>query len=279
METVTHRGRETAYRAVDSEGPRVLYVHGSGADHRLWVRQYAEGGVALDLSGHGESEDIDAAPGYETLSAYADDVLAVAAATDSTVLVGNSLGGAVCLHLLLERDAEFDALVLAGSGAKLGVLSSLRDWLENDFERAIDFLHEPDKLFHDPGALGSDGTRASGTDGESGADEAGSNDGNPTLGRSKETMRTVGRAVTRRDFLSCHRFDVRDRLDEITTPTLALCGEHDRLTPPAYHEFLAAEIPEAEYEVLPDAAHLAMLERPEAFNDAIARFLQRRSSG
>jgi pimeloyl-ACP methyl ester carboxylesterase len=265
VETVVHHGRETAYRIVDSEGPRLCYVHGSGADHRLWVHQYASGGVALDLSGHGESEDVDADPGYEALSAYADDVLAVAEATDSNVLVGNSLGGAVCLHALLERETDIDALVLAGSGAKLGVLSGLRDWLEADFERAIAFLHEPDTLFHDPTALGSDAGGTGGTDGNGGS--------NP-IERSKATMRATGRAVTRRDFLSCHHFDVRDRLGEITMPTLPLCGEYDRLTPPEYHRYLAAEIPEAKCEVLPDAAHLAMLERPEQFEDAVARFLE-----
>ncbi|PSP75248.1 alpha/beta hydrolase [Halobacteriales archaeon QS_3_64_16] len=262
MDTAAHHGRETAYRVVDTEGPRLCYVHGSGADHRLWVQQYATGGTALDLSGHGESEDIDADPGYEALSAYADDVLAVAEATDSNVLVGNSLGGAVCLHALLERETDIEALVLAGSGAKLGVLSRLRDWLDEDFERAISFLHEPDTLFHDPGALGSD------TDGTS------ETNGNDSIERSKATMRATGREVTQRDFLSCHHFDVRDRLDEITIPTLALCGEYDRLTPPEYHQYLAAEIPEARREVLPDAAHLAMLERPEQFEGAVARFLE-----
>lgn len=263
METVTHQGRTTAYRVVEGEGPQVCYVHGSGADHRLWGYQYSGGGVALDLSGHGESDDVDAEPGYETLSAYADDVLAVADETGSRVLVGNSLGGAVCLHLLLERDVELDALVLAGSGAKLGVLSSLREWLDDDFERAITFLHESDRLFHDPEALGGDG------------DEHG-DDGTSPLARSKATMRAVGREVTRRDFLTCHRFDVRDRLDEIAVPTLALCGEHDRLTPLEYHDFLAREIPDAESETVPDAAHLAMVERPKEFDAAIDHFLERR---
>jgi pimeloyl-ACP methyl ester carboxylesterase len=276
METAVHHGRETAYRTVDTEEPGLCYVHGSGADHRLWVQQYANGGVALDLSGHGESEDIDADPGYEALSAYADDMLAVAEATNSRVLVGNSLGGAVCLHALLERETEFDALVLAGSGAKLGVLSRLRDWLETDFERAIAFLHEPDTLFYDPGALGSDTDGTSGSDGTDEIDGTGETDGNDPIERSKATMRATGRAVTRRDFLSCHRFDVRDRLDEIEVPTLALCGEYDRLTPPEYHRYLAAGIPEADCEVLPDAAHLAMLEQPEDFDDAVARFLGRR---
>lgn len=253
MERVTHHGRTTAYRRTAGEGPAVCYVHGSGADHTLWAAQYAPDAtdrpaVALDLSGHGESDDVDAAPGFETLSAYADDVLAVARETDAEVLVGNSLGGAVCLHLLLERQIEPTALVLAGSGAKLAVLDDLLRWLDGAFEQAVEFLHGEDRLFHDP---------------------------DPELrDRSRELMLGTGQAVTRRDFRSCHTFDVRDRLGEIAVPTLAVVGEYDRLTPPKYHEYLAENVRRGEVATIADAAHLAMVERPEEFDAAVELFLR-----
>jgi pimeloyl-ACP methyl ester carboxylesterase len=263
MERVSHHGRETAYRVVgdagdgeasgvEGESGGVLYVHGSGATHRVWGHQYARDGpahpaVALDLSGHGDSGDIDAEPGPETLDAYARDVIAVAEAAGADVLVGNSLGGAVVLHVALATAFDPAGLVLAGTGAKLAVLDDLREWLAGDFDRAVAFLHGEDRLFHD-------------------ADER-------ALERSKAAMRSVGQRVTRRDFLTCHRFDVRDRLDEVKTPALALVGEHDGLTPPAYHEYLAAELPDCESVELPGAAHLAMVERPAAFNAAVGEFL------
>jgi 3-oxoadipate enol-lactonase len=259
METVTHDGRETAYRITQREanGPTVLYVHGSGGTHRVWANQYGPDGpthpaVALDLSGHGDSADVDTDAGPATLRAYADDVCAVARATDADVLVGNSLGGAVVQHVLLERDLSVSAAVLAGSGAKLAVADQLRGWLAGDFERAIEWLHEPGWLFHD-------------------ADER-------TRERSAKTVRAVGRAVTERDFRTCHTFDVRERLDDISLPVLALVGEHDGLTPPSYHEYLAERIPRGELTVLDDAAHLAMLERPAAFNAAISAFLNAQSA-
>ncbi|HET7324476.1 MAG TPA: alpha/beta hydrolase [Halococcus sp.] len=258
METISHGGRKTAYEQAggDRMGASVLYVHGSGANRGVWDAQLEHGtrpGVALDLSGHGDSEDVDADAGYETLSAYADDVLAVANETDSEILVGNSLGGAVLLHLVLERDVSPSGLVLAGTGAKLAVMEDLLEWFETDFERAIDFLHGSGLLFHDP-------------------DPA-------ALERSETTMREVGQEVTRRDFRSCHTFDVRRRLDEIDAPVLALCGEYDGLTPPRYHEYFAENIPTSEFVVLPDAAHLAMIERSEAFNDALDGFLDRIENG
>jgi pimeloyl-ACP methyl ester carboxylesterase len=263
METVTHDGRETAYRLAGgnrdggTDDAQILYVHGSGGTHRVWGAQYGPDGpvhpaVALDLSGHGDSADVETPPGPETLVAYARDVRSVAEATGADVLVGNSLGGAVCLHLAIETEFEAAALVLAGTGAKLAVMEDLRTWLGEDFERAVDFLHGPDRFFHDADAR--------------------------TVERSKRAMRDTGRAVTRRDFLTCHRFDVRDRLSTVDAPTLALVGEHDSLTPPAYHEYLA-EHTGGEYAEVPDTAHLAMVERPTAFDEQVGAFLDRTLDG
>ncbi|WP_137288369.1 alpha/beta fold hydrolase [Natronorubrum halophilum] len=253
MKTVTHHGRDTAYEVADrgGDGPPICFVHGSGGSHDVWKAQHELADrhpiVTLDLSGHGDSEDVDASPGYTTLSAYADDVLAVADETDSRILVGNSLGGAVVLHILLKRSFDPAAAILLGTGARLGVLDDLLEWLETDFERAVEFLHGPDRLFHDP---------------------------DPDLREESITqLRETGRAVTRRDFLTCHEFDVRDELPSIDTPALAAYGEYDQLTPPWYHEYLAEEIDDAWLAEFEDAAHLAMLEQPTAFNAAVSEFL------
>jgi pimeloyl-ACP methyl ester carboxylesterase len=189
-------------------------------------------------------------PGPETLRAYGSDVCAVAKRVGADVLVGNSLGGAVVQHVLLERTCDATAAVLAGSGAKLAVLPELREWLAGDFERAVDFLHGDDRLFHDPGP--------------------------ESLARSRAAMRAVGRAVTERDFLTCHSFDVSDRVGELDVPMLAVVGEYDRLTPRAYHEYYAENAPDATLAVVEDAAHLAMVEQPVAFAAAVGSFVESR---
>lgn len=254
MQTVTHHGRETAYSLArpDASGPTALFVHGSGGTHRVWAPLYGPAGpthpaAALDLSGHGASEDIDTDPGPETLGAYVADVVAVAAAIEADVLVGNSLGGAIVQQILLKDRTDVSGAVLAGTGAKLAVTAELRTWLAEDFGHAIDALHSTDLLFHDPDETVEE--------------------------RSRETMREVGRAVTERDFLTCHTFDIRTRVGELDLPLLALVGEHDRLTPPSYHEYYVEQAPEATLSVLGGAAHLAMVERPTAFADAVASFL------
>lgn len=256
METVSHDGRATAYRVRgDGHGTPALFVHGSGGTHAVWKSQLARLAddrrvAALDLSGHGESDDVATEPGSATLDAYARDVQAVAREVEAGVLVGNSLGGAVVLTAVLDHGASPDAVVLAGSGAKLAVLEDLMDWLAGEdggFDRAVEFLHGDDMLFHDPD--------------------------DRELAFSKTAMRECGRAVVERDFASCHRFDVRDRLGELDMPVFALTGEHDRLTPPTFHEYVAEHVQDGGWTTVPDAAHLSMLEAPERFNGEVAGFL------
>jgi pimeloyl-ACP methyl ester carboxylesterase len=254
METVTHHGRTTAYRLAqpDADGLTALYVHGSGGNHRIWAGQYGADGpthpaAAIDLSGHGESDDVETEPGRDTLEAYTEDILAVGREIEADVFVGNSLGGAIVLNTLLKHNVNPTAAVLAGSGAKLAVLEELREWLKSDFEQAIEFLHGPDRLFHEP-------------------DEA-------MLEQSDKAMRNAGQAVTRRDYLTCHQFDVRGHLDRIQIPILAVVGQTDGLTPVRYHEYFQDTLPDCELAVIHIAAHLAMVEQTDAFNEVISSFI------
>ena len=73
------------------------------------------------------------------------------------------------------------------------------------------------------------------------------------------------------DLLPSH--DVRNRLGEITAPTLVVVGEHDAETPLAYSQVLADGIPDARLEVVTGAGHLTPAEAPEAVNRLLARFL------
>lgn len=259
MKRVEHDGRETAYRVTGSDGtgPRILYVHGSGGTHESWVFQYGQMGpahpaIALDLSGHGESNDVETAPGQSTLRAYVTDVAAVASETDPDVIVGHSMGGAILLQALIADAVDPDAVVLAGTGAKLPVHEQIRTMLAENFDDLIEWAHSGPYLFYDVG------------------DEI--------LDQSKSTLRETGREVTERDFLSCHEFDVSGRLDEIETPALAIVGTEDNMTPLSYHEQLAAELPDCRLETIDDAAHMLMIEQPAAFNRAIESFVAETSN-
>lgn len=70
--------------------------------------------------------------------------------------------------------------------------------------------------------------------------------------------------------------DLRDVLARIRVPTLLLYGELDRRSPLQVAEQLHAGIPSSELVVLEGAGHLANVERPDEFNEAVRGFLLRR---
>jgi 3-oxoadipate enol-lactonase len=70
-------------------------------------------------------------------------------------------------------------------------------------------------------------------------------------------------------------WDFREQLGAISTPTLVLAASEDEATPAPDTDLIAARIPGARRVVLDGAAHLANVERPDAFLGAILPHLQK----
>ncbi|NJK81657.1 MAG: alpha/beta fold hydrolase [Chloroflexaceae bacterium] len=69
-------------------------------------------------------------------------------------------------------------------------------------------------------------------------------------------------------------YDIRHRLCDISAPTRVIVGEEDVLTPPWYARELVAHIPNADLVVIPGAAHVPTIERPDVLNSRVLSFLQ-----
>jgi pimeloyl-ACP methyl ester carboxylesterase len=72
------------------------------------------------------------------------------------------------------------------------------------------------------------------------------------------------------------RPDSTPTLASIHCPTLIIVGDEDVVTPPALSENLHERIPGSELVRIANAGHLSGLERPDAFNAALAKFLDHR---
>lgn len=72
------------------------------------------------------------------------------------------------------------------------------------------------------------------------------------------------------------RPDSTPLLAAIDRPTLVMAGQEDAIIPLDVAEALHGAIPGSRLTVLPGAGHLPNLEHPEAFNAALARFLEER---
>ncbi len=69
-----------------------------------------------------------------------------------------------------------------------------------------------------------------------------------------------------------------DKLAALTAlrelPVQIICGDHDVMTPLAHSEQIAVALPGAELVVVPDAGHMALMEQPEAVDDALIRLVE-----
>jgi 3-oxoadipate enol-lactonase len=96
-----------------------------------------------------------------------------------------------------------------------------------------------------------------------------------------EPVRTMIRRTPPQGYAGCcaaiSALDLTDRLPAIKIPTLVVVGEEDQGTPVAASQAIQAKIAGSQLEILKSAAHLANMEQPEAFTNALTTFLARLS--
>jgi pimeloyl-ACP methyl ester carboxylesterase len=71
------------------------------------------------------------------------------------------------------------------------------------------------------------------------------------------------------------RPDARPHLSRLRCPTLVVCGDGDRLTPPECSREIAALIPHAELVWVAQCGHMLTMEKPEFVNAALRPWLER----
>jgi 3-oxoadipate enol-lactonase len=67
--------------------------------------------------------------------------------------------------------------------------------------------------------------------------------------------------------------DHRELVKDIKVPVLVIAGRHDPATPVAFAEFLHERIPGSKLTVI-EGAHIANVEQPQAYTDAVLSHLQ-----
>ncbi|HZG55685.1 alpha/beta fold hydrolase [Paenibacillus sp.] len=239
------------------EETTILLLHGFPFGPEMWSRQratFAAKGcrvVAPDLR-------------LETSPATMDDMAAEAvAALDAAgarqaVVVGFSMGGYVAFALLERYPERVAGLALVdtraeadGEEGKAGRRKLAAEALERGPQAAVDAML---------GKLLSPATRERRPDV---AEEA-----------KRIMLSTSGKAIAAAALGMAERPDRTAMLSGIRVPTLVVVGEDDAITPPALARGLADAIPGAALRVLPEAGHLAVMERPEAFDEALAAWLE-----
>jgi 3-oxoadipate enol-lactonase len=238
----------------------ILFLHGVGSDKSVWHPQLAHHArsrraIAIDYPGYGESEPRDA-----TRDDFARAALATldALAIDRAHICGLSLGGVVAIAMHALAPERCASLVLADTFAVHLDGQAIYDRsiaASGDMTmRALAEARAPMLL----GAAASDAVKA----------------------EVVETMGRIDPAAYRQGAEAVWLADQCDRVAAITVPSLVLVGDEDTITPPALSRALADLVgtatgkgPLAMLISIPGAGHLANLEQPAAFNQAVDQFI------
>jgi len=91
--------------------------------------------------------------------------------------------------------------------------------------------------------------------------------------RWRRVVERLPRSLHRAAAASAHRSAIVRELERINVPTLVVSGEEDRPIPPERARAVHATIKGARFLSFERTGHAVMIERPDAFNDALSRFL------
>src|SRR5437868_13547734 len=237
---ITNNGYDIGYAEAGAGGATpIVFLHGVGSDKSVWHPQLEHFGrtrraIAFDYPGYGDSEP---APQGTTRDDYAAAIVSAMAALGiaRAHICGLSLGGVVAIAVNHAAPNACASLILADT-----------------------FASHPDGLGLYERSLGaSENMRVLA---ESRVDVLLAQPADPAV-RSEviETMSRIDPAAYRIGAEAVWLADQVARAEAIRVPTLVVCGEHDRITPPALSTSLTRLIPGAQSAVIECAGHLGHL--------------------
>lgn len=242
----------------------LVLLHAFPLNARMWEPQLALAGrgwhvIAPHVRGvNGGDGD----PPAQTIDDYTADLVDLLDALhiEDAVICGLSMGGYLALALFRRAPNYIRALVLADTRSEAdtaegqqGRLAMLQLLEEQGTPAVVDSLI--------PKLLGAT-TQANRAD-------------------IVERVRAIGTSNSAESIAGAIRVlmsrpDSTPSLRSVRQPTLIVVGDEDVITPPAVAEEMKRLIPVAELVRIPQCGHLSSLERPDAFNGALARFLDHR---
>lgn len=241
-------------------GDVVVFLHGLGGTRTAWEPQLEALAdrwrcVAWDMPGYGTSPAVVPLT-FETIATAVVRLLDDLGA-DRAHLVGLSFGGQHALHTALASPERVRSLVLADTSPAFGLDGTDPDEWRRARTDALDAGLTPADIA-EPVLASVTGPRFGGRE----------------LERTIASFGRISSDGLRAACACLPTHDVRDRLAEITCPTLVVQGELDQETPLAYAQMLASGIRGARLEVIPGVGHYTPAEDPVAFNRVVRTFLE-----
>lgn len=260
---VTVDGVHVRYRDV-GQGPTIVLIHGFSSSLDIWERlipMLAERHrvIALDLKGFGWTSR---PPGDYSPPAQADlvwKVLAARGVRGEVAVVGHSWGTSVALAMALLAPERVRRIALYSAYVYEDQVPSFFLWARRGgLGEALFALYYDQRMedraalaYHDPALVTQD--------------------------RVERIERELARPGTIAAALAAARgqryADLERRYGTLTMPVLLLWGREDLVTPLAYGERLARDLPAADLRVYPRCGHVPMVEAYDATTRDLTSFL------
>lgn len=272
---------DTALHVVErGEGIPLLVLHGGpGLDHRMfgdYLDPLAERHRLILVDQRAQGRSAPAGPATWSVERSARDVslLAEAMGLGRYVVLGHSWGALVALmHAVTEPGAAAATIVSAGVpsarylediGERVEALepAELRDRVKRSWadEETAESQEDVERILHDQMPF---------------------HFADPRDPRIEEYEARSAGSVYAPEVLrhfATHGYgalELESRLGAVSQPVLVLVGRHDRTTPLAAAEAIAAGIPGAELVVFKHSAHMSFVEETEAYLEVVHGFLAR----
>lgn len=259
------------YYESHGDGVPLVLTYCVGGNAGMWSEQIPAFAaryrcIVWDTRGHGGSQS-PADPESYSVDRSADDLCGVLdhLGIDRAYIGGLSMGGGVAARFAVRYPERVKALMIFDSNTASGLPTppAMRTYREQaialceagDMDALADYVVEANPNYHVVG-------------GPSSAQYA-------RVRQMILSLNPIGfahtmRALLRNDFPP-------ERLAAITAPTLLIAGEHDPALEPM--RVIHRHMPQAQFVCIPEAGHLANLDQPERFQQAVLDFLQRVEAG
>jgi pimeloyl-ACP methyl ester carboxylesterase len=272
---ILSNGQKIAYVEQGTGPETIIFIHGLGSCLSAWEKNIPDlkrsyRTIALDLPGYGKSSKMNVQAG---MAAYAQTVIALMdkLKINKATLVGHSMGGQVALTAALQAPERVQNLILAAPAGLETFTEQQKQSLKLTFtpERIqnttpeqvitnlkVNFYNAPDDM-------------------QRMVDER-------LMIRQSKHFETYCKIVAG-SVAAMLDEPVKEELTRLQMPALIIFGENDALIPNKYFnpsltpqkvaEMGRGLIPNSQLAVLPKAGHFLQYEQPEAFNQAVEKFM------
>jgi len=245
------------------EGRKTLvFINSLGTDLRIWdgvVEVLADqfNVMRYDKRGHGLS---DGSSGPVKISDYTEDIreLLQHLKVGKVIPVGLSVGGLIAQALYKSQPDMIEALILSNTAVRIGTVESWNSRIASVRAKGmVSILDAVMERWFSP-------------------DFRTQRKGEFALYRNMLERADVN------GYVSCceaiRDADYTADAAKIAVPALCIVGDHDGATPPDLVKATASLIPRSQMEVIPGAAHLPCVEKPETYAGILVRFIAERVS-